>query len=365
MALILRFIERFPPVARYFASTLAIAVCAAFPAAAGANAVTSVAASAECERPGTLGVSRVVEIDTSDGPHFGQLQYGKNLPSFLKDREVVLTFDDGPMKRKTERVLEALAAECTLATFFAVGRMAVVHPEILREVADAGHTVAHHTWSHKNQNQRSLARSIAEFELGLSAVTAAIGRPSAPFFRFPYLADPNQMRAYLAQRQFGVFSIDIDSYDFRTRSPSTMLRNTMAQLRKRGRGIILFHDIQTSTANGIHQVLDELKSGGYKVVHIIAKAPARTLPEYDEEALVLLDKRHYRAAARPIKTSFQFNGKPVPVEPVGNNDDGERLIGSTRPSASSPSAAGSSSTFVAPAAEQPDWKRKVFGFSRD
>ncbi len=346
------------------------------------NAGASVAAplgSNGCSNSNALGVSRVIEIDTSEGPKFGNLQYGVDGQQVLKEGEVVLTFDDGPLTRNTELVLAALKAQCTRATFFAVGRMAVVYPHTLRKVADAGHTIAHHTWSHEDQARRSFARAIAEFELGVSSVTAAIGRPSAPFFRFPYLSDPGRMRAYIAQRGFGLFSIDIDSYDFRTRSGETMRRNTMSQLKKRGRGIILFHDIQTSTARGIANVLADIKRNGFRIVHIVAKAPARTLPEYDAEAQILLEKRRFGARARPIKTSFKFNGSQVPVEtlpqrsaPSRNGRDGQRPRQSVRAGAGEtrPRRASQRQRKAAPDPKPtpvavPQWKRRIFEIGND
>ena len=130
---------------------------------------------------------------------------------------------------------------------------------------------------------------------------AAIGKPTAPFFRFPYLADPKRMQQYLRQRDMGIFSIDIDSYDYRTKSGSTVRRTIMKQLRKRRKGIMLFHDIQVSTAKAMRALLDEMQAGGFKIVHMIAKDDAETLPEYDKEAGILLEKRSYRRAARPLK----------------------------------------------------------------
>ena len=88
--------------------------------------------SADCKAgPGMLGVSRVVEIDTSSGPRFGR-QYRDQV--LLRDKEVVLTFDDGPLRPYTRPVLDALAAHCTKATFFMVGRMAIADPEMARSV---------------------------------------------------------------------------------------------------------------------------------------------------------------------------------------------------------------------------------------
>src|SRR5712664_1335690 len=102
-------------------------------------------AKAPCANPNALGIARIVEIDTAGGPGFG-FEHFKEL-DFLRDHEVVLTFDDGPWTT-TPAVLKALADQCVRATFFPIGKHATYYPEILRQVAAAGHTVGTHTWSH-------------------------------------------------------------------------------------------------------------------------------------------------------------------------------------------------------------------------
>ncbi|MEW5964379.1 MAG: polysaccharide deacetylase family protein [Pseudomonadota bacterium] len=245
-----------------------------------------------------LGVSRIVEIDTKDGPAFGHLQY-KDL-SFLEPGEIVLTFDDGPLRRYTRAVLDALAAHCTKATFFMVGRMAVADPEMVREVARLGHTVGSHTWSHRNLATLAANRAKGEIELGASAVSKALGKPIAPFFRFPYLSDPKSMISYLQSRDTGIFSIEVDSYDYRAKSAEPVQRKVLAQLKDRGKGIILFHDIQQSTAKALADLLDELKSRGYKVVHLVPKKPMATLTEYDAIADKELERKRLAQAGKPL-----------------------------------------------------------------
>jgi len=271
---------------------------------------TTTAKSDRCANANALGVSRTIELDASGGPHFGEQQYTGN--DLLEDGEVVLTFDDGPLRRYTRAVLKALDRHCTKALFFTVGRMAVADPGMLREVAAHGHTIGHHSWSHRNQGRSGMANAIAEFELGVSAVEAVIDRPSAPFFRFPYLSDPQAMQNYLGERNFGIFSIDIDSHDWRTRSTKRVHRAVMSKLKKRGKGIILFHDIQKSTAGGLSRLLDDMKRSGYRIVHFAPAAGAKSLPEYDKEARILLKTRSWKRRARPIKTAFQFKNKPNP-----------------------------------------------------
>ena len=127
--------------------------------------------------PDALGIARVVEIDTTGGPGFG-FEHFKQL-DFLRDKEVVLTFDDGPWPVNTPSVLKTLADECTKAIFFPIGKHATYYPEILKQVAAAGHTVGSHTWSHANLNNKKMTEQQRkeEIEKGFSAVKWALGAP--------------------------------------------------------------------------------------------------------------------------------------------------------------------------------------------
>lgn len=243
--------------------------------------------------PNALGVARTVDIDTTGGPRFGAQYPGQD---FLQPGEVVLTFDDGPSRAKSPAILEALAEHCTKATFFIVGRMALVEPELLRRMAHEGHTIGLHTWSHKKLTATSAAKAKEEIELGRSVVERSLGQPVAPLFRFPYLAAPQSMLTYLGERNIATLGIDVDSKDFTTRKADVMMNNVLSQLRAKGKGIILFHDIQASTAAGLKPLLAELKKRGFKVVHLTASKTVPTLKDYDTRAEQMIAKRHVTTA---------------------------------------------------------------------
>jgi peptidoglycan-N-acetylglucosamine deacetylase len=276
-----------------------------------ASACLAPAAAGEAcsERSDVLGVARTIEIDTSAGPRFASRDGGQAL---LADGEVVLTFDDGPLRVHTRRVLDALAAQCTRATFFLVGSMALADPDWAREYARRGHTVASHTWSHANLGALSQEKGIAEMELGLSAVRLATGGPVAPFFRFPYLRETPGMLAHLKERQFAEFGIDIDSKDYATHDPNAVRRRVLTELARRHRGIILFHDIQASTAHALPLLLADLKTRGYHVVHLLAKQEATTLADFDALAAQEFEKRHKTATGeRPSGGRWPSSHPPV------------------------------------------------------
>ncbi len=256
-----------------------------------------------CANPDALGVSRVVVVDTTDGPGFG-FGHFKQL-DFLTDKEVVLTFDDGPWPGNTPAVLKALADECTKAVFFPIGKHASYHPEILRQVAAAGHTVGAHTWSHANLNSKKMTEQLAkdEIEKGYSAVKLAIGAAPSPFFRFPELQHGPAAMAYLGSRNIAMFSCDLNSFDFRARNPEQIVNTVMTKLDKQGKGIILMHDFQKHTAEALPTLLRRLKAGGYKVVQMKARAPLQTLAEYDEG--LVKDMKLPVASTRPVASVVQ------------------------------------------------------------
>lgn len=233
-----------------------------------------------CANPNGLGVSRTVEIDTAGGPGFGLEHY--KVHDFLQQKEVILTFDDGPQKIHTENVLKALGEHCTKATFFSIGKMALGYPEILRRVASEGHTVGTHTWSHQNLRKMQEPAAVDEIERGISAVKRAVGGPISPFFRYPQLADSPETLKHLQGRNIAMFSTDIDSFDFKIRNAEGTVKSVIDRLEKKGKGIVLMHDIQPHTGKAIPALLTELKAKGYKIVHIKAKGELASLPEFDK-----------------------------------------------------------------------------------
>jgi peptidoglycan/xylan/chitin deacetylase (PgdA/CDA1 family) len=277
------------------------------PAAAAAPgpaaAATPAPAKQPCANADALGIGRVVEVDTTGGPGFG-FEHFKQL-DFLREKEVVLTFDDGPWPLNTPSVLKTLADECTTGIFFPIGKHSTYYPEILKQVAAAGHTIGSHTWSHATLTNKKLTEDQRkeEIEKGFSAVKWALGAPPAPFFRFPALEHPPEMVTYLGTRNIAMFSCDLDSFDFKARNPQQVIDVTMKKLDKLGKGVILMHDFHKHTAEALPALLRKLKAGGYKVVQMKPKAPVETLPQYDEE--LMKDVKLPTVSSRPVSSVVQ------------------------------------------------------------
>ena len=272
---------------------------AAAPGRPAPPAAAAPAPAASCPgNPNALGIARVVEVDTLGGPGFGFEHFKSH--DFLQPGEVVLTFDDGPWPRHTPAVLAALAAHCTRAIFFPIGKHAMWEPGIMKQVLAGGHAVGSHTWSHADLSKKSVQEAKDEIEKGISAVKWAAGGATAPYFRFPALRHPPELITYLGQRNVAIFSTDFDSFDFKARKPEQVRQAVMTKLKKFGKGIILMHDFQQATAGAAAELLNDLKAGGYKVVFMKPKGTLTTIASYDEA--ILKDAKLPTVSDRPTSS---------------------------------------------------------------
>lgn len=212
----------------------------------------------------------VQKRDFSDGYYTVTGDVGK--------KEVVLTFDDGPHGVYTDMILKALADVNAKAIFFATAKSVKGNPETLKRVARAGHGVGSHSINHyclasnqrcQNNNRAvgrlSFAQATGEIIGGHQAVQNVLGWVD-PFFRFPYGESDANLKKYLRENSTGEFYWTIDSNDWRTKTPAQVVSDTMGDIEKRGRGIVLFHDVQRRTAEALPTFLKQLYYKGYSVV---------------------------------------------------------------------------------------------------
>ena len=237
------------------------------------------ALAADCPgHPDALGTSRTLVVDPREHPRIGTMQYAETLP--LADGEVVLTFDDGPLPKYSNQILEILASQCVKATFFLVGRQANANPAGVRKVRDAGHTVATHTQNHPGGMHHLPAERVQqEIDEGVASVTAALGDGTAPtpFFRVPGLARSEAIEQYAASKGIQIWSADFPADDWRHVSSARVYDLAMQRLEAKGKGILLLHDIQARTVAALPRILSELKARGYRIVHVVpatAELPA-------------------------------------------------------------------------------------------
>ncbi|MFL6796956.1 MAG: polysaccharide deacetylase family protein [Xanthobacteraceae bacterium] len=241
------------------------------------------AVATECPE-GALGVSRTIVVDPAEHARLGSFQYAESLP--LRDHEIVLTFDDGPLPPYTGRILDTLASECVKATFFMVGRMVRTYPSIVHRVYSEGHTVANHSQNHPLKfHKMKVEQAAKEIEDGFASLHQVLGEGTAvaPFFRVPGLLRQSSVEQYLAAHNYMTWSVDFLADDWTHIKSDEVTRRALERIEARGRGILLLHDIQPATALALSDILRELKSRGFKIVHVVPASDGHpktaTLPE--------------------------------------------------------------------------------------
>lgn len=204
------------------------------------------------------------------------MQYPETLP--LADHEVVLTFDDGPLPRNSNKVLQILADQCIKATFFLIGEQARANPEGVRKLVAAGHTIGTHSEHHPLSFEKMPIDKVKdEVDQGIASVSAALSDPSviAPFFRIPGLLRAPDVENYLASKGIQTWSADFLADDWRRISSARVADLAIKRLEAKHKGILLLHDIQARTVAALPKILQEMKARGYHIVHVVPATPDR------------------------------------------------------------------------------------------
>ncbi|MDX3966206.1 MAG: polysaccharide deacetylase family protein [Bradyrhizobium sp.] len=238
---------------------------------------TPAAFAADCPgHPDALGTTRTLVVDPREHPLIGTMQYRETLP--LKDHEVVLTFDDGPLPKYSNQVLQILADECIKATFFIIGSQAKANPEGVRKLVAAGHTVGTHSMDHPLTFDRMpIEKAEAEINGGIAWTSAAMTDPTqlAPFFRIPGLMRAEGVEKHLISRGIQVWSADFPADDWRHVSSDRVYQLAIQRLEAKGKGILLLHDIQARTVAALPKIIRDLKARGYRIVHVVPATAER------------------------------------------------------------------------------------------
>ena len=266
---------------------------------------------------GALGVSRTIVVDPNEHIRLGSMQYSESLP--LKDREVVLTFDDGPLPPYTNRILDTLASECVKATFFMVGRMVRAYPSLVERIYEDGHTVANHSQNHPfTFNKMTVDQAAREIEDGFASLRSVLGdrRAVAPFFRIPGLLRQSSVEQYLAAHGYMTWSVDFSADDWTRINSQEVVRRALERIESRRKGILLLHDIQPATALALPELLRELKARGYSIVHVVPATADRPKTVTEPEQWAVRRMPEQKLWPRTLVTSVKgVRAGPAGAEP--------------------------------------------------
>lgn len=226
---------------------------------------------------------------------------------------VALTFDDGPVPRYTEEILDVLRAEGVPATFFVLGSQAQRHPDLLRRLYAEGHEVGSHSFSHPNLGAVSEAR--VEFELNLTqrVFQSLLGRSSV-LFRPPYHADADptsaeEVRPMAVASRLGYVTVaeSLDPEDWRLtesdggvqrpRTAEDIVAESLLQIEGGHGNCLLLHDgggDRSATVTALRALIPLLKSRGYRFVGVSAlmgRTREDVMPPTQERPWLLLTHR--------------------------------------------------------------------------
>lgn len=179
---------------------------------------------------------------------------------------VAMTFDDGPHPKNTPRLLDMLRERKIKATFYVIGNRVKSWPQIARRIADEGHEVGNHSWSHPDLSRYSNANVLKEIDNTTMAIWNATGRPPVTF-RPPYGAFTRRQRTWLnSQRNLPTILWSVDPVDWR-RPGANVVAQRILQHSHKG-AIILSHDIHRGTIDAMPRTLDGLTGRGLRFVTV-------------------------------------------------------------------------------------------------
>ena len=189
-----------------------------------------------------------------------------------------LTFDDGPTPDVTEFVLDVLAQHNIKATFFCIGNNIEKHPDIFRQVIDAGHTIANHTYNHLNGWKAGFDSYMDNVWKCEESITSRhIEFRGNKLFRPPYGKIKSSQARALREQGYRIIMWDVLSADFdRTITPERCLQNIVRNVQSGS--VIIFHDSVKAAVNmryALPRAIEILKEKGYRFEAITAPAPAR------------------------------------------------------------------------------------------
>lgn len=232
------------------------------------------------------------------------------------DKEVILTFDDGPDPTYTPQILAILKREKVPATFFMVGIMAENNIPLVKDVYDAGYEIGNHTFFHPDLSKVSQTRVVFELNATRKLIECITGR-STILFRAPYNADAEpQVRAEVlpvaqsrAENYINVGE-SIDPQDWKPGVTADEIVKAVIAQHDKG-SVILLHDAggdRTQTIKALPRIIDYYRKLGYKfttVANILGKTKAEVMPPIADEA----DSGLIGQADRLFVSSFFYTNK--------------------------------------------------------
>lgn len=227
---------------------------------------------------------RTLGIDPATGLVSSEV-YDANPTSYVIQRYgahpgwVALTFDDGPDRRWTPKILDILKEKKAPATFFVIGKNMSENPDLVARAVDEGHDVGNHTWTHPNIGEVPVAETSVELSATQRLFETITGR-SMRLFRPPFFGDaepstPGEVAPLLDGQAQGYITVGlrIDPDDWKKPDPKHIIDTTVDRLDDTVRAgqVVLLHDSggdRSRTVEALPGLIDALRAHGYRLVTI-------------------------------------------------------------------------------------------------
>lgn len=178
---------------------------------------------------------------------------------------VALTFDDGPHQTNTPRLLDILDNYGIKATFYILGQNAEYYPGIVKDIANRGHELGNHSYSHPNLTNLGYEGSLEELQHNDNILLEICGKRAATV-RPPYGAIDESVEAAILDNGQRVITWNLDTEDWKNRDPDIILQRVIESVEPGS--IILMHDIHETSVDAVPRVIEYLTNEGYQLVTI-------------------------------------------------------------------------------------------------
>lgn len=222
--------------------------------------------------------------------------YVLNRYGATNEKQLALTFDDGPDPVYTPKILDILKETHTHATFFVIGANALMNPEILTRELDEGHDIGNHTFTHPNISEISVHQLQIEVTSTEKLLESYLGRGSL-LFRPPYAEDAepetiDRVKGIYGLSQLGylIVGMNIDPNDWQQPGIENIIQSVLTQVSQNAGNIILLHDAggnREQTVAALPVIISELKQRGYELVtlsELLGTSQAETMPDIEEDS---------------------------------------------------------------------------------
>ena len=183
-------------------------------------------------------------------------------PAEMTQVYAALTFDDGPHRSTTDRLLDGLRERGARATFFLVGEEIGANRDLVRRMEDEGHQVGNHTWGHRRLNDLTADEAAQEIGKTDALLTEILG-PGSYWLRPPYGFLPKDGERLISMP---MIKWSVDPRDWESRDKDKVVQAVEEAIQPNS--IVLLHDLYPSSVDAALELVDRLSAKGYRFVTV-------------------------------------------------------------------------------------------------